>query len=624
MMNKIKMMMAFAAVAVLAAQAEDPWRFINIADWHWAEGYVWQEKSPDQYATSLAKHTAEVATIKKLFGGELMTLPGDSNGGHWDTPKFIKDFMPGATPEEAILKAGKFCYSGMSRAFKAGGYPILLMAVGDHELGDNPWPAGSDVSRCQPQFREAFSSVWNTNPDGGKFLFDKPIGRMASRPLGTPYEGTSYAFRYKNVLFVTVDVFHQEDPDKVIGDEGSVKGAVEGKHLEWLDGVLGEARKDSSIKHIIVQAHLPVIYPVRKVSSSGMLMDKGMDCGFWKTLRKHKVDIYFAGEVHDNTVTKDAESDLLQVVTRGNFFNNVMAVDVKDDRLEFTTYNHPGGDDVTDGKYEQYGHLVVDKSGAKTTIQGEGCLEPLDRNARMFHFTFEQEFALKDRPIVGLSGRDKKKSDTNIRGLECDELFVNQGAFGQQYSALETGVELVDGVHGKAALLNADSRMAVWAMGPVLGGYPVSYALWVKTTSTENQILVNSCSIWANQLKNFFNLDLNDGVPEVMVAWNRTLVADSAKLNDGKWHHIAAVVPKEDSMLSEVRIHVDGKPVSGHLSGEDEQIHIGQAIRFSFGGMGYSRKEFDKLPVKPFVGAMDDVSLWTRSLTDEEVAADAK
>ena len=134
--------------------------------------------------------------------------------------QFIKSFNPKLTPAESILQAGELCYSGMVSAFKEAGYSRLLMAVGDHELGDNPWPPGTAVSECQPQFREAFANVFNINPDNGQFIYDKPIGEAASRPLGTKYETTSFAYQYKNVLFVTVDVFHQEDPDKTDRNTG--------------------------------------------------------------------------------------------------------------------------------------------------------------------------------------------------------------------------------------------------------------------------------------------------------------------------------------------------------------------------------------------------------------------
>ena len=181
--------------------------------------------------------------LKENYGGELVMLPGDSNVGHWDRENFIKGFKPGLTPAESIRQVGEFCYTGMVGAFNEAGYSTLLMAVGDHELGDNPWPLGSAKSKHQAEFREAFAKGFNIDPDTGQFIYDKPIGEAASRPLGTKYEITSFACQYKNVLFVTVDVFYQEDPDEQIGRQGSVTGAVVGKHLAWLDHVLSEARK---------------------------------------------------------------------------------------------------------------------------------------------------------------------------------------------------------------------------------------------------------------------------------------------------------------------------------------------------------------------------------------------
>ncbi len=312
-----------------------PWRFISLADWHSAEKFIMGNRHK-AFKNAVDENIATLKWMKSYFGGELILLPGDSNGGHWDTPKFIRKFNPELSPEQTILQAGKLCYMGMIDTFQKGGYDKLLMAVGDHEVGDNPWPAGSAVSRYQPQFRETFAKSFNYSSGGASFKYTKKIGTADSRPLGTKYEDTSYAYQYKNVLFITVDVFHQQDYQTAIGEQGTVTGTVIGPHLQWLESVLSEARKDTSIKHIFVQAHLPVIYPVRKVSSSGMLIDDGEDNDFWKLLRKYKVDIYFAGEVHANTVTKDPKYDLLQVVTRGNFFTNFQTVDISDDKIEMT------------------------------------------------------------------------------------------------------------------------------------------------------------------------------------------------------------------------------------------------------------------------------------------------
>ncbi len=605
-------------LAALSIHAEEGWRFLLLADWHSAEKYTQNEKNPDWMAEAVAEDVATVKMLKSNYGGELILMPGDSNGGHWDTPKFIQNNFPGVTEEESVLEAGRLCYSGMIDSFRKGGYSKLIMAVGDHEMGDNPWPAGSAVSRCQPQFRESFAKEFNMNPDGGRFLYEKPIGKAASRPLGTPYENTSYAYRHKNVLFITIDAFHQEDPDKVIGDEGTVTGTVVDEHLQWLQNVLSEARKDSGIKHIFVQSHLPVIYPVRKVNSSGMLMDDGTGNLFWQALRKYKVDIYFAGEVHANTVTKDPESDLVQLVSRGNFFNNFQALDITDDRIEVVCYDQKAGTKTSEGDYAVSGKLKIDKSGAAPRIEGDGELAVLDPASRLFHFDFEESRSRYKHPIMGTANR-KKEDPFSLRGVKCSQIFPNLGSFGPHYSALTAGVKPMEGVRGKAGLFSEESRMGVFAMGPHHGGHAVSYALWVQSASPENQILINSGTIWGQELKNFFNLHLNDGIPEVMVSKDQWLAAEGVKLNDGEWHHIAAVMPKDSCLLSEVLIFVDGKPVKTQLNGNDLNLHFNQAVRLGFGGLNYSSKGFDALPAKPFIGAMDEISIWTRPLESDEV-----
>ncbi len=605
------------------AWAGDSWRFIALADWHSAEKYTQSAKNPDWFAAAVEQDVANVTMLRETFGGDLILLPGDSNGGHWDTPKFIKKFEPGLSPEQSILKAGHLCYSGMVRSFRKGGYPMLLMAVGDHELGDNPWPAGSAVARCQPQFRAAFAKEFNTASDGGRFLYRAPIGSAPSRPLGTPYESTSYAVRHKNVLFVTVDVFHQEGPSKVIGDQGAVTGTVAGKHLEWLEHVLGEARKDAGVRHIFVQAHLPVIHPVRKVNSSGMMMDGDTSCEFWQTLRKHRVDIYFAGEVHANTVTKDPESDLIQLVSRGNVFNNFLTVDVADDRIDIVCHNQTGSK-PSDGEYKRIGQLTIDKTGANTAFEATGELSFLDPSARLYHFAFDQDMPLQQHPIVGLRGKTKDGTGVMLRGVKCTRVSPNAGAFGKHYSALCSGLVPVDGVRGRAAQFGKDSRMAVFAMGPHHSDRAVSYALWLKTKSTQNHVLVNTGSIWGGKLDGFLNLNLNGGKPEVQVSKTQRAVADSAGLNDDEWHHLAAVMPADGCRLSEVILYVDGNPVQTRLEGADRTLRFNQSVRLSFGGLGYSRKAFDALQVKPFVGALDEVSVWARGLSPAEVFVLAK
>ena len=610
-------------------RAEEPWRFINLADWHGAEIYVQPDLFP--FPGMAEENLAGLTMLHENYGGELIFMPGDACRGHWDTPQFIESFNPELTPAEAILQAGHLCYTGMVNAFNKAGYSKLLMAVGDHEVGDNPWPPGTAVSRHLAEFRQAFADVFNRDLGTGHFLYQKPIGKAPSRPLGTKYEETSYAYQHKNVLFVTMDVFYQEDPDKKIGPQGSVTGTVVGKHLEWFDYVLSEARKDDRIKHIFVQSHLPVLQPVRQVNSSGMLMDGEMESDFWKTMRKHEVDIYFAGEVHSNTVTKDPKSDLVQVVTRGRRLANFATVDVTDDKIDLTLYNQISLK-ASDGKFEEYGRLVIDKSSGRKTFKDEGEFAFLDRKAPMLHFDFEENFAMKDRIVLGFSlwqGGNPFKSEVEIGGVTCDRSIPNRGAFGRNYDAQNANMELAGGARGKAGVFNPKSQMAVYGAGPHNYGNTVSYALWMKTSSDEDMMLINTGR--RGLKRGLMNLNLNDAKPELLMAEDLRLIAKSRKLNDGQWHHIAVSMPGKDCNLSELQFYVDGQPVESEVLGKDAPINVSMGSKISVGGVGHEvgRSTFPEfmptqLGFKPFEGALDEVTVWARALGPREVAELAK
>jgi hypothetical protein len=163
------------------ARAEEPWRFLTLADWHIAEVYV----QPHEYHEMTEEVLASLKMLKANYGGELVMLPGDSNKGHWDTEQFIKSFKPGLTPAEAILQAGKLCYSGIVDAFKEAGYSKLLMAVGDHEVGDNPWPPRTAVSRHQADFARPLHVVSIWIPTAVTSCTINQSARHLPRPLGT-------------------------------------------------------------------------------------------------------------------------------------------------------------------------------------------------------------------------------------------------------------------------------------------------------------------------------------------------------------------------------------------------------------------------------------------------------
>jgi len=436
------------SISIGFAICDESWRFITLADWHGGEGFV---KSPgmnlENGPVEKKMKLETLQYLKKTFGGELVMLPGDSNGGHWDGPEMVKRINESnlTTTEDIVLKAGDNCYRTIRLLFKEGGYPTMLMTTGDHEYGGNPWNPNTTHLRVQPQFRETYQRNFNRDTQTGQFLFSEPIGSSPSRPLGTPFENTSYAYRYKNALFITLDAFRLIDDytqkfwDKSTGrgGQGAVTCTIDGKHLDWLENVLKEARRDLTIKHIFVQAHVPVLQPVRKVNSSGQFMDDAEKSEFWNIMRKYSVDVYFAGEVHTNTATKDEESNIVQIVSRGNFFNNFLTVDLTDTSIHITSYNEIGVLPQNNNNYEAWGDLIIDKSGSETQILSSGSLELLDIRAPLIHFAFDEISQLENsRQVLALNHDDHKTTlvarKITIRGIECRYSMYNHGSFGRK------------------------------------------------------------------------------------------------------------------------------------------------------------------------------------------------
>ena len=152
--------------------------------------------------------------------------------------------------------------------------------------------------------------------------------------------------------------------------------------------------------------------------------------------------------------------------------------------------------------------------------------------------------------------------------------------------------------------------MAAFAMGPLQAGHAIAYELSFKTESRNNQILINTASIWGNRPKDFLNLYLDDGLPVVAISDKQMLRVKSTKLNDDQWHRIKVSMPHDHCRLSEVIVEVDGEIIDTNQNGRDVSVRLKQSMRFTVGGIGYSAKAMKTIPVKNFSGLIDDVSLW--------------
>ncbi|WP_457185421.1 metallophosphoesterase [Nocardioides sp. P5_E3] len=163
-------------------------------------------------------------------------------------------------------------------------------ALGDHEIGDDPWRARNNPwidfkRRHVPEFKRIYADHMLTGEGGRPRFADRPSGQARR---------TAYAVRLDaDVLLVTLDVFERRG--------GDVHMSVDPAQLRWLEGVLRKARKDD-VPWVMVQGHVPMTPKVRVRNSSNLVYEKGVRSDLWKAMVDGGVDVYLSGEVHDQTV----------------------------------------------------------------------------------------------------------------------------------------------------------------------------------------------------------------------------------------------------------------------------------------------------------------------------------
>ena len=213
-----------------------------------------------------------------------------------ENPEFILvagDLVMGRWPDkESIKKYAGIYYPAWIKRMQDHDLRFYA-AIGDHEIGDNPW-RGDKVELVS--------------------YFKRQFQRYLKMPLNGPLrnKGTAFWFIHENTLFIAVDVF-----EKGNGPQGGIVISVTGPQLEWFEQVIAD---NPGVENIIVMGHTPILGPVQKESSSGLMLQGGRQSPFWQAMVKHNVDFYLCGEVHAITCTK--ADNVLQIAHGGLFGYN--------------------------------------------------------------------------------------------------------------------------------------------------------------------------------------------------------------------------------------------------------------------------------------------------------------
>jgi hypothetical protein len=312
---------ALAAVNAPSTEASDPERvdlsytflsspdFLNfdLGDVSSAKGY--ERGNPNSTNASYSAAVNYVINTFKATGAQDYLVAGDLTNGHWGQDKLgTGNFGPTfneTTRVAAVKEAARVYYSKWMSRFKSRSMDIHA-AIGDHEIGDNPWKSSTWYPRFKQRnldvFKDAFTNL----------IVNRQLNSDSySHPYG-PAAGTAYStFLTPEVFLVTMDVFQKTSDDVIF--------RIDDQQLGWLDRQLTKA-EDLGVDWIIVQGHNPALGPVRQKSSSGGMMLRGANSAFWKTMARHHVDLYLCGEVHDVTAIHDDASGITQISHGGLFW----------------------------------------------------------------------------------------------------------------------------------------------------------------------------------------------------------------------------------------------------------------------------------------------------------------
>lgn len=256
---------AFGAGQPGARRAGHPaaWRFVSIPDFLNAD-VAYPEPNWDQAVDY-------VLGAIKAEDPDFVVVPGDLVLGRW------------SRSQEDVAKKAAVYYPAWVKRMQDHSLKFYA-ALGDHELGDNPWRGKK--RELVPHYEEAFRKHLRMPRNGPEHM-----------------QGLAYSVRHKNLLMLVLDVFEQDA-------HGDVHMDVAAEQLAWVQRTL---RGAAGIGHIVVAGHVPIL-PERPGQQPGreLSLERGAESDIWRVLAEHAVDLYLCGHRHTTRICR--KDDVHQII----------------------------------------------------------------------------------------------------------------------------------------------------------------------------------------------------------------------------------------------------------------------------------------------------------------------
>jgi hypothetical protein len=344
---------------------------------------------------------------------DFLIVGGDMVMGEWDAPDW--------NDKDSIDKYSNRYYPAWIKRMNDHGLKFYT-AIGDHEIGDNDWPTEKRLEAVKI-YKEAFARHFKMPENGPSSM-----------------KGTAFWWRHKNVLFISMDLFEEGK-----SRNGLIKIGVTGEQLSWFRKILSE---NADADHRIVVGHAPVLGPVRKWSSSALMVNGGRESEFWQTMKEYRVDAYLCGEVHAITCTERdgimqiAHGGLIGYNTRTNYLvahvsKSKIDIEIKEigmlpagDHLWQAQTNRPL-ENVTISQADKakgfvpVGTLTIDKNKGKQFVNRAGYFlreyETSDETAVPVFRSNNPKGLPTELPRITLSGPTRNKISNELIEITIDE-----------------------------------------------------------------------------------------------------------------------------------------------------------------------------------------------------------
>ena len=213
--------------------------------------------------------------------------------------------------------------------------------------------------------------------------------------------------------------------------------------------------------------------------------------------------------------------------------------------------------------------------------------------------------------VLGVVSPGMCGADPSLMGWWAFDGHALDSSGNNRHGTINGDPSFVSGVFGQALELDGDDYVTIDGYKGILGTNPFSIVAWIRTTNTAIEQIVH----WGTQVSEQrveFRINSN----RLRISHGAGNVQGDTDLTDGEWHHVAVTVIENATASSgDVTFYVDGEDDT-RVSSDPEGWNIVANTTLDV-TIGWRPTQQDR----PFIGNIDELGIYDRVLTQEEIQA---